>query len=127
MHLALLVIDARIPDPAVVMLNGIVASVAATEVQQVITGFAVGAGPNRGWMYDALNGDIEKVEKPYRPYSACQFHERRETCEGRSTCTVPWSHSDVQINGPESSSTSACSEALQLTCPSRPPRFTART
>ena len=41
--------DPRIPNPAVVTLNGIVASIAATEVLQILTGFAGPRSPNCGW------------------------------------------------------------------------------
>jgi hypothetical protein len=62
---------ARIPDPAVVTLNGIVASIASTEVLQLLTGFAGTNSPNCGWMYDGLRGDTERVEKLFRGCSAC--------------------------------------------------------
>jgi molybdopterin/thiamine biosynthesis adenylyltransferase len=62
---------ARIPDPAVVSLNGIVASIAATEVLQLLTGFAGANSPNCGWIYDGLRGDTERVEKSFRGCSAC--------------------------------------------------------
>jgi molybdopterin/thiamine biosynthesis adenylyltransferase len=60
-----------IPDPAVVTLNGVVASMGATEVLQIVTGFADGAGPNCGWIFDGLTGQVERVEKPYRGCPAC--------------------------------------------------------
>jgi molybdopterin-synthase adenylyltransferase len=63
--------SARVPDPAVVTLNGIVASIAATEVLQLLTGFAEGDGPNCGWMYDGINGSVERVEKRYVGCTAC--------------------------------------------------------
>lgn len=66
---------ARVPDPAVVTLNGIVASIAATEVLQVLTGFAGHNSPNCGWLYDGLTGFVDRVEKPYRGCAAC-IHER---------------------------------------------------
>src|SRR6202011_4253656 len=44
---------ARIPDPAVVTLNGIVASAAATEVLQQLTRFAAANSPHLRWIYDA--------------------------------------------------------------------------
>lgn len=62
---------ARIPDPAVVTLNGIVASIASTEVLQLLTGYAGANAPNCGWMYDGLRGDTERVEKSFRGCSAC--------------------------------------------------------
>ena len=61
----------RAPDPAVVTLNGILASIAATEVLQLLTGFAGGKGPNCGWIYDGLSGTVERSEKPYRGCLAC--------------------------------------------------------
>jgi molybdopterin-synthase adenylyltransferase len=64
---------ARIPDPAVVTLNGIVGSVAATEVLQQFTGFAAASSPNCGWIYDGLTGTIERVAKTYRGCSACKY------------------------------------------------------
>lgn len=62
---------ARIPDPAVVTLNGIVASIAATEVLQLITGFAGGRGPNGGWIYDGVTGSVDQVQKNVVGCSAC--------------------------------------------------------
>lgn len=62
---------ARIPDPAVVTLNGIVASIAATEVLQFLTGFAGASSPSCGWMYDGLSGGTERVEKAFRGCDAC--------------------------------------------------------
>lgn len=64
--------SARIPDPAVVTLNGIVASMAATEVLQLLTGFAGASAPNCGWIYDGLQGVTERVAKPFRGCPACQ-------------------------------------------------------
>jgi molybdopterin-synthase adenylyltransferase len=64
---------ARIPDPAVVTLNGIVASAAATEVLQQLTGFAGASAPNCGWIYDGLIGTIERVAKIYRGCDACKY------------------------------------------------------
>ncbi len=64
--------SARIPDPAVVTLNGIVASTAATEVLQLLTGFAGDNAPNCGWIYDGLRGMTERVVKPFRGCGACQ-------------------------------------------------------
>jgi molybdopterin/thiamine biosynthesis adenylyltransferase len=64
--------SARIPDPAVVTLNGIVASTAATEVLQLLTGFAGDSAPNCGWIYDGLRGVTERVVKPFRGCTACQ-------------------------------------------------------
>lgn len=66
---------ARVPDPAVVTLNGIVASIAATAVLQVLTGFAGHHSANCGWLYDGLTGIVDRVEKPYRGCPAC-LHER---------------------------------------------------
>ena len=54
------------PDPAVVTLNGIVASAAATEVLQQLTGFAGDSAPNCGWIYDGLTGTVERAIKAYR-------------------------------------------------------------
>jgi molybdopterin-synthase adenylyltransferase len=54
---------ARVPDPAVVTLNGIVASIAATEVLQMLTGFAEAGSPNCGWLYDGLTGVTDRAEK----------------------------------------------------------------
>jgi molybdopterin/thiamine biosynthesis adenylyltransferase len=68
---------ARVPDPAVVTLNGIVASIAATEVLQLLTGFAGADAPNCGWMYDGLRGDTERVEKAFRGCSACTAERGR--------------------------------------------------
>ena len=62
---------ARVPDPAVVTLNGIVASTAATEVLQLLTGFAGSKSPNCGWTYDGLTGAMERAEKPFRPCEEC--------------------------------------------------------
>jgi molybdopterin/thiamine biosynthesis adenylyltransferase len=64
---------ARIPHPAVVTLNGIVASAAATEVLQQLTGFAGASAPNCGWIYDGLTGTIERVAKIYRGCDACNY------------------------------------------------------
>jgi molybdopterin/thiamine biosynthesis adenylyltransferase len=68
---------ARVPDPAVVTLNGIVASMAATEVLQLLTGFAGANAPNCGWMYDGLRGDTERVEKVFSGCSACNTERGR--------------------------------------------------
>jgi molybdopterin/thiamine biosynthesis adenylyltransferase len=59
------------PDPAVVTLNGIVASIAATEVLQLFTGFAGVAGPNGGWIYDGVDGTVQKVHKDVVGCPAC--------------------------------------------------------
>jgi molybdopterin/thiamine biosynthesis adenylyltransferase len=67
--------DPRIRNPAVVTLNGIVASIAATEVLQILTGFAGPRSPNCGWLYDGLTGTAERVEKTFRGCPAC-VHER---------------------------------------------------
>jgi molybdopterin/thiamine biosynthesis adenylyltransferase len=64
---------ARVPDPAVVTLNGIVASVAATEVLQQLTGFAGASSPNCGWIYDGLGGTLERATKAYRGCDACRY------------------------------------------------------
>jgi molybdopterin/thiamine biosynthesis adenylyltransferase/proteasome lid subunit RPN8/RPN11 len=64
---------AGIPDPAVVTLNGIVASAAATEVLQQLTGFAGVSAPNCGWIYDGLTGTIERAAKIYRGCDACKY------------------------------------------------------
>jgi|GEM_PF-5895559 len=68
---------ARVQDPAVVTLNGIVASMAATEVLQLLTGFAGADAPNCGWMYDGLRGDTERVEKVFSGCSACDTERGR--------------------------------------------------
>jgi hypothetical protein len=62
----------RIPDPAVVTLNGIVATVAATEVLQLVTGFASTSAPNCGWTYDGLQGVTERTVKEFRACFACK-------------------------------------------------------
>jgi molybdopterin/thiamine biosynthesis adenylyltransferase len=64
---------AHVPSPAVVTLNGIVASTAATEVLQLFTGFAQSSSPNCGWMYDGLTGVVERVTKPFRGCDACRY------------------------------------------------------
>lgn len=64
---------AGIPDPAVVTLNGIVASAAATEVLQQLTGFAASSAPNCGWIYDGLTGILERAVKAYRGCDACKY------------------------------------------------------
>jgi molybdopterin/thiamine biosynthesis adenylyltransferase len=64
---------ARIPDPAVVTLNGIVASAAATEVLQQLTGFAGTSSPNCGWIYDGTTGTVERLSKIYRGCDACRY------------------------------------------------------
>jgi hypothetical protein len=69
--------SARLPDPAVVTLNGIVASAATTEVLQQLTGFAGPSAPNCGWIYDGLSGTIERVTKPYRACDACSYERGR--------------------------------------------------
>lgn len=63
--------DPHLPDPAVVTLNGAVASIAATEVLQAFTGFAGTNSPNCGWLYDGLTGRVEQVVKPFRGCQAC--------------------------------------------------------
>ena len=62
---------ADLPDPAVVTLNGTVASAAATEVLQIVTGFAGQRAPNCGWIYDGLAGTTERVLKAGRGCEAC--------------------------------------------------------
>jgi len=64
---------ARVPDPAVVTLNGIIASAATTEVLQQLTGFAAATSPNCGWIYDGLAGTLERVTKVYRGCDACRY------------------------------------------------------
>jgi len=66
---------AQIPDPAVVTLNGIVASAAATEVLQQLTGFAGDSAPNCGWIYDGLTGTVERAIKAYHGCTACNTSE----------------------------------------------------
>jgi hypothetical protein len=68
--------EADIPNPAVVTLNGIVASIAATEVLQQCTGFAPDS-PNCGWIYDGLAGTVEKVTKEFRGCPACRAERGR--------------------------------------------------
>ncbi len=63
---------ARLPDPAVVTLNGIVASIAATEVLRLITSFEIERTPNCGWLYDGLTGAIEGVTKRYDASRICE-------------------------------------------------------
>ena len=69
--------SARIPDPAVITLNGIVASIAATEVLQLLSGFASVESPNCGWIYDGLRGVTERVAKPFRGCDACTVERGR--------------------------------------------------
>jgi hypothetical protein len=66
---------APLPDPAIITLNGVVASIAATEVLQILTGFAGRESPNCGWIYDGVTGAVERVEKRFRGCSVC-VHER---------------------------------------------------
>ena len=68
---------AKIPDPAVVTLNGIIASAATTEILQLLTGFAGNHTPNCGWIYDGLTGVTETVRKTYRGCVACQYERGR--------------------------------------------------
>jgi hypothetical protein len=63
--------DPRLPDPAVVTLNGIVASIATTEVLQIVTAFAGTQSPNSGWLYNGVTGAVERVEKTFRGCPAC--------------------------------------------------------
>jgi hypothetical protein len=56
-----------------VTLNGTVASAAATEVLQLVTGFAGDHTPNCGWLYDGLAGITEPVRKDTRAWAACQY------------------------------------------------------
>jgi hypothetical protein len=60
-----------------VTLNGIVASAAATEVLQQLTGFAGPSVPNCGWIYDRLTGTVERVSKAYRGCTACRYERGR--------------------------------------------------
>jgi len=60
-----------------VTLNGIVASTAATEVLQLLTGFAGNNAPNCGWIYDGLTGVTETVRKTYRGCAACRYERGR--------------------------------------------------
>lgn len=69
--------DPTLPDPAVVSLNGIVASLAATEVLQQVTGFADAAGPNCGWIFDGIAGAVETVKKGYSPERVCECDRGR--------------------------------------------------
>jgi len=64
---------AQIPEPAVVTLNGTVASAAATEVLQLVTGFAGDNAPNCGWIYDGLTGTTEPVRKISEGCEACRY------------------------------------------------------
>lgn len=64
--------EVEIPDPAVVTLNGTMASVAATEVLQLATGFAGDSSPNCGWIYDGLTGSVERVVKKFRGCDVCR-------------------------------------------------------
>jgi molybdopterin-synthase adenylyltransferase len=68
---------AGLPDPAVVTLNGIVASTAATEVLQLLTGYAGDSAPNCGWIYDGLTGEMERVAKSFTQCEACRFERGR--------------------------------------------------
>jgi hypothetical protein len=67
--------DPTLPDPAVVTLNGVVASLAATEVIQLVTGFAGPHGPNCGWIFDGFTGTTEKTGKAYSTKRPCE-HDR---------------------------------------------------
>jgi molybdopterin/thiamine biosynthesis adenylyltransferase len=67
--------DATLPDPAVVTLNGVVASLAATEVLQLVTSFAGPHGSNCGWIFDGLTGATETAGKTYVPNRPCE-HDR---------------------------------------------------
>lgn len=58
--------DARVPDPAVVTLNGSIASLAA-----IVTGFAGDSSPNCGWLLDGMTGIVEHVTKPFRGCPTC--------------------------------------------------------
>jgi hypothetical protein len=64
---------AKIPDAAVVTLNGIIASAAATEIPQLVTGFADDGAPNCGWIYDGLAGVTERIQQTYHGCAACRF------------------------------------------------------
>ena len=68
---------AKLPDPAMVTLNGTVASAAATEILQLLTGFAASNAPNCGWIYDGLTGTTEMVRKTYRGCTACRYERGR--------------------------------------------------
>lgn len=61
----------RLPDPAVITLNGVVVSIATTEVLQILTGFAGRESPNCGWIYDGVTGEVERVEKRFRGCPVC--------------------------------------------------------
>jgi molybdopterin/thiamine biosynthesis adenylyltransferase/proteasome lid subunit RPN8/RPN11 len=61
----------RVPDPALITLNAVAASIAATEVLQILTGFAGSRSPNCGWIYDGITGTVERVEKRFRGCPAC--------------------------------------------------------
>jgi molybdopterin-synthase adenylyltransferase len=63
----------QLPDPAVVTLNGVVASIAATEVLQLMTGFAGGTSPNCGWLYDGLSGEVTPANKGRSACAACRL------------------------------------------------------
>jgi hypothetical protein len=67
--------DPALPDPAVVTLNGLVASLAATEVLQLVTGFGGTHAPNCGWIYDGLAGTVERAAKRYSAERPCE-HDR---------------------------------------------------
>ncbi len=63
---------ARLPDPAVVTLNGVVASLAASDVLQLATGFAERESPNAGWLFDGLSGEVTRAAKNYDPTRMCE-------------------------------------------------------
>jgi len=64
--------DATLPDPAVVTLNGVVASLATTEVLQLVTRFAGPGRSNCGWIFDGLTGTTETTGKAYAPNRSCE-------------------------------------------------------
>lgn len=65
--------DLHLPDPAVVTLNGVIASLAATEVLQLVTGFAGPTSPNCGWIFDGVIGSVEPVRKLYVVDAKCEW------------------------------------------------------
>jgi molybdopterin/thiamine biosynthesis adenylyltransferase len=69
--------DPRVPDPAVVTLNGVVASLAATELLQLVTGFGGDDPPNCGWIFDGVRGSVEPVTKTYAPERPCEADRGR--------------------------------------------------
>lgn len=49
------------PSPAVISLNGVVASLAVTEFLQLVTNFARRKGERMYWMYDGLKGVVRRI------------------------------------------------------------------